>query len=232
MSIQKVVGFGDSWVWGDELLDPDLNSHPRAHPNLLENRPYREHHCFLGQIAKHLGVPAENFGIAGGSLQSTQWNFLWWLDHEHSPQNCLIIVGLTGANRFSFINPQHRRELDDPEWNRYVHSAWPNQDPEWRNLIQRHLVLTDGEITAQLNYQQAVMFFDGVAARHSLDLYQFDIMRPPMAYRADTLAAGPDLRSWLRQQPGDLFKPMGHPNESGHTALAQYLISQIESCKI
>lgn len=232
MSIRKVVGFGDSWVWGDELLDPDLVNHPRAHPNLLENRAYRERHCFLGQIAQHLGVPSENFGIAGGSLQSTQWNFLWWLDHEPDPQHCLIIIGLTSANRFSFVNPQHHRALDDPEWNRYVHSAWPSQEPEWYDLIRKYLVLTNGTVTAQLNYQQAVMFFDGAASRHDLDLYQFNVMDPPIELQAATLRSGTDLRCYLQQQPGDLFKPQGHPNESGHMVLAQYLISQIESCKI
>ena len=32
MKFKKIVGFGDSWIWGDELMDPALINHPQAHP--------------------------------------------------------------------------------------------------------------------------------------------------------------------------------------------------------
>ena len=36
MKFKKIVGFGDSWIWGDELLDPALVNHPQAHPFCLK----------------------------------------------------------------------------------------------------------------------------------------------------------------------------------------------------
>jgi len=32
MTFKKIVGFGDSWMYGDELLDPELSGrYPDAH---------------------------------------------------------------------------------------------------------------------------------------------------------------------------------------------------------
>ena len=83
MKFQKIVGFGDSWMYGDELMDPEYAAqHPEGHYSDEQNFSYRLRHCFLGQLGEHYDVPTENFGIPGGSLGSTMWTFQWWLDHE------------------------------------------------------------------------------------------------------------------------------------------------------
>jgi hypothetical protein len=77
MKIRKIVGFGDSWMFGDELLDPKLAAQdPDAHCCWVQNTHYRESHCFLGLLGQHYDWPTENFGIPGGSLDSTQWTYL------------------------------------------------------------------------------------------------------------------------------------------------------------
>jgi len=49
----KLVGFGCSFTYGSELLDPDLVEGDDGHH--YDNIPYREKHCWLGQLAEMLG---------------------------------------------------------------------------------------------------------------------------------------------------------------------------------
>ena len=121
MTFDRIAAFGDSWVWGDELVDPQL---PNATAVSIENTPYRESNCFVGQVGQALNVPVENLAIPGGSLQSTIWNYLWWLNNHTPNENVLVIVGLTDSGRVSWYNPNHLVCDNDQPWNRYVHSAW------------------------------------------------------------------------------------------------------------
>ena len=236
MKFKKIVGFGDSWVWGDELLDPDLVSHPHAHPVLFENTSYRESHCFLGLLGQHYGVPVENFGIAGGSLTSTIWNYIWWLDHESlDPAECLILVGLTAANRKTFYNPDHRSYANDPPWNRYVHSAWIHNascySNDWMDSIKVLTALSDCHQQDVLNYKQTVMFFEGQAAARSMGLLQFCTIDPPMVFESKSLLwPNTSLCNMINRRPESkkYLAKNGHPNEQGHQLIAENLINFID----
>ena len=76
--IKQIVGFGCSWIHGDEV------NHPTAEPGSREHRVYREQNCTFGQLSKLLGVKYDsarviNRGVSGGSLQSTHWEFSHWM---------------------------------------------------------------------------------------------------------------------------------------------------------
>ena len=232
MMFEKIVGFGDSFMWGDELLDPDLKNHPRAHPILVENTAYRESHCFLGLLGQHFNVPVQNFGIAGGSLQSTIWTYLWWLENETVElDKCLVLVALTDANRQTFYNPRHVKYSNDPPWNKFKHTSWINQDldnlgQEWSTMIKQYMVLTNCAELCQLNYRQAVLFFQGQADKHQA-LLQFNSIVPCITMNQPSLL-WPDtsLQQQLKQQPC-LMAPLGHPNEQGHVWIQNQLINSI-----
>lgn len=240
MKFKKIVGFGDSWMFGDELLDPELKKqNSDAHSCWTQNDKYRESHCFLGLLGKHYQVPVENFGIAGGSMQSSIWTFLWWLEQEHNPQDCLVLVGHTDSDRLSFYNPKHKSYGNDPAWNRFVHSTWVEfgssvVPEEFRDLAKRHLVLTNSPELCRYNYQQTVMFFDGIAARQQIPMLQFHIMPADMHLDLPTIIwPGFSTTMWFRDHPKnqkrELICPGGHPNEIGHQLIADKLISTIES---
>lgn len=234
MQFKKIVGFGDSWMWGDELFDPQLLAdYPRGDPFLIHNTDYRQSHCFLGLLGKHYSVPVENFGIAGGSLQSTIWTFLWWLNHEPNPESCLVLIALTNSYRFSYYNPRHVVYDNDPPWNRFVHSAWPRES-EFQDLIKQQTVLTDCQELHKLNFQQAVLTFDGIALRRNIDLLQFKIFPEPGLFYTPPTLVDPktDLKTWLENQGLQYLAPRRHPNEIGHDLISQRLISQIDSCII
>jgi len=243
MTFKKIVGFGDSWMYGDELLDPELaKQDPEAHPCWVQNVSYRESHCFLGLLGQHYSVPTENFGIPGGSLQSTIWTYLWWLDHEPNPEQCMVLIALTEADRTSFYNPNHRHYSNDPPWNKFVHSTWIHFGssvigPEFTDMIKRYLVLTDCRELSTLNYQQAVLLFDSMSHRRQIPTVQFHVMPPPITIPLTTIPE-PDFawtvhfRDRADNQKRELIMPGGHPNEIGHQVVRDRLISNIDSCKL
>lgn len=240
MKFRKIVGFGDSWMYGDELLDPELlKEFSDAHSCWTQNVDYREQRCFLGLLGKHYGVPTENFGIPGGSLQSEIWTYLWWLEHEPNPEECLVLVGHTDHDRITHYNPNHVHYSNDPPWNKFVHSSWVQHGssvvPEpFRDMIKRQIVLTNCAELSQLNYLQTVMFFDGIAARRNIQTMQFHVM-PSGTETGLPTVIWPwfSLTKWFRDHPGnqkrELIMSGGHPNEIGHQMIAEKLITEIDS---
>ena len=236
MKFEKIVGFGDSWMWGDEIIDPALVGRPDAHPSLTENKSYRESHAFLGLLADRYSVPWINFGIPGGSQQSSIWNLLWWLDHEDHPDQCLVIVGHTDSNRCSFYNPQHANRLHDSIWNRHIHSSWVHAGcdavpKEWQDMIKRHMILTGCDALSALTYHQTVMTFDGISARLGFPLLQFDVSQPPRDVDVPSkIWKKKFLSDWLYSHDdyATMHFPGGHPNQKGHILIADMLKSEID----
>ena len=201
MKFKKIVGFGDSWMFGDELLDPELQRRdPDAHPCLHENNTYRDSHNFLGLVAQHYGVPMENFGIAGGSMQSSMWTFLWWLDHEPEPEKCLILIGHTDSDRLMV-----KQQL-----------VLTNCSELAKLNYQQTLLSFDG-IAARRNLQ--MMQFQIMPEDVKLDL-------PTQIWPGFSTTIW--FRDHPGNQQKELVKPGGHPNEIGHKMIADKLISTID----
>lgn len=226
---KKIVGFGDSWMYGDELTDPN-NVITEPHARGLCDSAYRERSCFLGLIGQHYNVPTENFGIMGGSLQSAIWTLLYWLDHEPEPESCLVLHGLTNSHRFSYYNPNHIVYPNDPPWYKFIHSAWPpDSNPDFATLIKQQTVLTDSIEQRNLNYQQAVFLFDGISARRNISMCQFNIFAQHQTLDVPTLVCPEfDFKRWIDALGRPNIKSNGHPNESGHQKIAQRLINHID----
>ena len=239
MKFKKIVGFGDSWMYGDELIDPRLlEENPDAHSSDSANTYYRTNKCFLGLLGERYQVPVENFGLPGGSMQSSIWTFLWWLENEKLPlEDCLILVGHTDSDRLSFYNPAHISYSDDPPWNKFIHSTWveygsSSVPSEFRQMIKQQLVLTNCPEFCKLNYMQTVMMFDGIAARKNLNMKQFHIMPEEVPLNLPSaIWPGFCTTLWFRDHPGnqkrELVKPGGHPNEVGHEMIRDKLILEL-----
>ena len=221
-------------MWGDELFDPDLKDIVNPHPVMMENTPYRESHCFLGLLGKHYNVPTQNFGVAGGSLQSSLWTYLWWLEHEQlDPRECLILVGHTEGNRDTFYNPRHVSYANDPPWNKFVHSAWIHSgatcfDSDWVTMVKANMVLTNCNELSNLAYRQSVLFFEGQNYKFQNNVIQFTTMGPSIHIDAEGLL-WPEhgLASFVKDNP-ELLAPNKHPNERGHAVIRDHLIPEIE----
>ncbi len=233
MNIKKLAVFGDSWVYGDELIDPTLEIQECC-SHL--NNDYRLSHSFSGLLAKELGVPYENYGHPGGSLQSAIWTFLWFLDNtDWSDTAC--VIGLTGPDRQSWFNPEHEHMGgDDPEWNKLIHSTWVNFGSDvvpkvWQDFGKQYLTLSHDSQLSLYNYQQAVYFFDGIAKTKNIPLVQFNLYDP------GTVISGCDTLLWPDQNMKDkllnrpdankIHAPLHHPNELGHQIISKELLPKV-----
>jgi hypothetical protein len=234
MKFKKIVGFGDSWIWGDELIAPDVRQRPDAHPVMIENTAYREGKCFLGLLGQHYGIPVENFGIPGGSQQSSIWTYLWWLDHEQlDPRECLILVGHTASDRMTFYDPKHTSYENDPPWNPYMHSSWVHggavsERPDWVNMVKLHTVLTDCSKSRALTRRQTVAFFEGQYYKLGGNVLQFNTIVPDTVITAEGLIwENSSLDNFVKNRP-ELLAPKRHPNEHGHEFIRDLLITEID----
>jgi len=233
VNFDKIVGFGDSWVYGDELMDPALVSSNIHFSNPVNNQ-YRNRHCFLGQLGQHYGVPVQNFGIPGGSLQSTIWTYIQWKMQDIEYKNSLVIVWLTESDRNSFINAKRQNSGN----NMLVHSTWvdsgsTNVDSEFTKWVKQFQVMSNCRQLAHLNYSHAVTFFDGQSIANNLFLLQFNGAPPPAELKLQTLCNSTlDWTTYFRDHPGnqnrELIMPDGHPNEMGHKLICDHLIIEID----
>ena len=229
----KLAVFGDSWTWGDELVDPRYFERDCCD---VRNDQHRLEHCFSGRIAQHYNCEYENYGHPGASLQSTVWTFLWWLQQDIKHEDYVVLVGLTAADRQSWYNPDHVSYSNDPPWNKYIHSTWINfgssvVPEEWRKLGKDYLTLSHCDELSVFNYQQAVYFFDGIAKTKNLRLGQFNFYRQPTQINASTLWwPEQNMQDYLYTLPNfkELHKPGHHPNENGHQIISKRLITNID----
>lgn len=228
--ITGIVGFGDSWIHGDEIA----TSSPA---NDSQQVAFRERWCMLGQLADQLDLTCDNRGISGGSLQSTIWDFARWYQTCERPQDWLVFVGLTQDHRVSWWNgPNRDRRRYGGD---YMHNHWVDVDRPghlWHDFARWHLAMSADDDLHALNYWQAVNLFDGFCHRHSISLLQVNVFPPTSKITVPTLY-DPDwnMRDAVTQQDrsvGGLLAPGGHPNVRGAKWLADHFTSVIKSCKL
>jgi hypothetical protein len=223
------VSFGCSWTFGDELLDPELEK-KGMESYYTQNDQYRLSHCYTGLLASHYNLTQENLSFPGSSLQSMQWNLMWWLDNHTNNyiEQSLILVGLTDESRISWYNPHHTKDRDDPPWNNYLHTQWleaagSNVDRGWFDLHKHYLSMSACNELYKLNYDTTTRIFDGVAARYNIPVIQFNLLSTNVS----------NLSTWYnidaRGVVNNNYKKNGHPTEQGHKNISDYLIKIIDT---
>lgn len=242
MTITKLVAFGCSWAFGDELIDPKLKEiNSNAHACDSENTNYRTKHCYAGLVADHYGLELDNIAFNGSSLESMRWNLVWYL--QNNPTNDVIfLVGLTNATRTSWFNPTHSSNDSDPPWNRHIHGAWlnspnPNINENWYALHRTWLGMSYHRDWAEFNFVQTIDQFDHANSRRNIPVVQFNNLRNDYAATCPTLInPKSNFNSLLMQKQTqtneNYFAPNKHPNEQGHRIISDYLIKHIDSSKI
>jgi len=236
--IKKLVAFGCSWTFGDELDDPEfVNS--KHQPKWWDyNTPYRLAHGYPGLVANHYGLELENLAFPGASLVSMRDTVTWYVSN-HDVQDTILLVGLTESWRWSWHNAAHEPGHGDPEWNKHVHSAWMlhdnlNYSDNWRNAFKSFI---DDQMCDELqlkNLNETLLLFDGIAARYNIPVVQFNVLNViPGAISVPTYYAPMDnMRAYLQGYGQEVFAPQRHPNETGHKIIAERIISWLDESNI
>jgi hypothetical protein len=223
---RKIVAFGDSFAWGDELVASD-----QIRAADYGNRQYREQHCYTGILANHYGVVAENFAFPGGSCQSTRWIYTWWRQQEPEPGSCLVLVQLSGPWRSSQFDQHRIQHETDAKWNRFIHSAWVESYKHNHAIAYQYFMaeqtLADCEFRNNLVQAETYLFFQGQTTVHPMLMFNSQCHTLEHGIMTDNLLwQGHDL-NWLLPER-EFWATNGHLNEQGHQKLADILIQDID----
>lgn len=229
--IKRILGFGCSWIYGDEI------EHPTAEPGSREHRIYREQNCTFGQLSNLLGIKYNsnnviNKGIGGGSLQSTQWEFSNYMQSSQVNSETLIVIGLTEASRMSWWNGPNKN--NDKYGGRYMHNHWIHLGHPWQDFVKFYYANSDEHKLWSMNYWNAVMFFYNYCSVNGIPLFMFNVFAPPcdldQVQNSDWNARG--FMHSIQNKEGNVLAPGKHPNEKGSIILAERLHQMIDSAKI
>lgn len=226
-SFTKIITFGDSFAWGDELVAPDQTA-----PGDYGNREYREKYCYTGLVAEHYGVPAENLAFPGGSCQSTRWIYTWWLQQEPDPASCLVLAQLSGPWRTSQFDQRRQPQTGDHAWNRFIHSTWwqsyREQDQAAFHYFDLEEQLSDCDERSNLIQAETYLFFQAQQSRFSgLLMFNSQPFDSQHSIQPDNLLWHGTALQDLIKQP-EYQAPRGHFNENGHGRISEMLIQEID----
>jgi len=235
--IKGIVGFGDSWIYGEGLtpnnIPIDMPNHDQMRPILEEQ--YRNEYCLLGQIGKNLNLPTTNLGISGGSLATTQWEFFKWYESAKNTSEYLVIIGLTSDTRDSWWTTTDNGRT-------YMHSSASDKsvqasDHKWSHIRKWMVVNSENKELQQARYWIAVNFFDSFCKTHNIPLFQFNIFNPTKIYQVDSLhdpfESTVELLNKINNSTSrDLVASCWHPNEKGAKCLADHYTKIIVQHKL
>lgn len=236
--LKKLVAFGCSFTYGDELLDPNLPLD--THCCDSSNDDYRNNHCYAGIIAKHYNMEFINTAFPGASLEAMRYA-AWWIKENIEIQECLFVVGYTNPSRHSFFVAERAHHIDeymnyyperpDPPWNMFYHNTWlpfdGNKNTPWHEMHKLWLNHSYHEQYDKFNLDQTIGYFNS-----------FNV---PTVNMMTNIHGMSNLGSNVKNHCGfnlheclsaDDFCPKRHPNEKGHQKIAQRLIEYIDRVKL
>ena len=204
----KLVGFGCSFTYGSELLDPELaNSWDRHH----ENTPYREKHSWLGRLAEKLDASYINLAEPGASNYSIQEKFASYI--HNAEDNVIICVGWTSHLRNSWWSDREQRWIHDGFIRNENETLFGASFKEW--LLHSHKRCEQVTLNAKL-------FVNSVCKLHSIPILQFNAIGAhattnyPGYFVDGSTMEGILKQAQLEDVRKQLFASGGHPNEAGH----------------
>ena len=222
----KLVGLGCSFTYGSELIDPALEGEDGHH---YDNIPYREKHCWLGQLAEMLGCSFDNRASPAGSNFFIQEEFGDWFDLHSPDDDDIVCIGWSSHLRNSWWNDEEFRWMHDG----FIRS---NDEKHFHGSFKEWLALSYGRCAQTTNH--ARLFVNSVCQANNIKIIQFNalsnipVLNSPANYHQGDQNMQDVLRNEGYRLNKDFLAPGGHPNELGHAHYAEMLRSWIEAKKI
>jgi len=199
----KLVGFGCSFTYGSELVDPKVGT--EFHHATTR---YRESNVWLGRLANKLDATFDNRAEPANSNYAIQYQFADWFNNNRDPsESVAVCVGWSEPQRFSWLDETwtHNGTVRDDQ--KFLHSR-----KDWIVSNVDHDYWTDA----------AKLFVNSVCKLNNIPILQFNALGNHKSTSYDNyFLDGLTMESVLKdaQQSDsrlDLFASGGHPNEAGH----------------
>ena len=202
----KLVGFGCSFTYGSELVDPALNidHHPR------DNWRYRETNCWLGQLAKLFDCIYDNRGEPANSNFAIQYQVAdYILNKRNDNEQIVICIGWSAPTRMSWY---------DDSW---THNGFVSNKTGWTGSAKEWAANSTPD-NLEMYSSSAKLFVNSICEVHNIPILQFNALgRHKTTKYKNYFADGNTMDEILKHAQNkdsrlDLFASGGHPNEAGH----------------
>jgi hypothetical protein len=201
----KLVGFGCSFTYGSELVDPNIDedSH-HAHTR------YRNKNVWLGRLADNLGYQFDNLAEPANSNFAIAQQVSNYFLNTYDPQDKIIIcLGWTAKTRMSWYSTN------------WVHNGFAGNEYGWYRSA-REWVNNSTEESHNLYTDNAKFIVNNICKSMNTPIIQFNaIGHHKTTQYPNYFIDGNSMDSMIRRAMAederlDLIAKDGHPNEAGH----------------
>ena len=200
----KLIGFGCSFTYGSELVDPELDSDHWA------NSRYRNNNVWLGRLANNLGCNYDNLSEpANSNFAIAQQVSNYFLNSYNTSEKIVVCVGWTAKTRMSWY---------DTKW---VHNGFAGNEYGWYRSA-REWVNNCTDESHDLYTNNAKLIVNSICDSKNIPILQFNAIgnHSNIQYK-NYFINGSSMDSMLRRamkddERLDLIAKDGHPNEQGH----------------
>lgn len=135
----KIIAFGDSWVWGDELSD-----------NLI----HRQDINITGKIRNHYNIETLNYSVNGASLDEILFQLMIYINSENYSKDNIILIGLTSPSRWFHYNNIIKDTFRSPFWD---YDSFKNWGPKTLTSLPEYEVWWKSHVKFNVNTRNDII---------------------------------------------------------------------------
>lgn len=201
----KLIGFGCSFTYGSELVDPDIGIE-----NHHANTRYRNNNVWLGRLAHNLGYQFDNLAEPANSNFAIAQQVSNYFLKTFNPQDKIIVcIGWTAKTRMSWYSTN------------WVHNGFASDQHGWYRSA-REWVNNSTEESHNLYTDNAKFIVNSICKSMNIPIIQFNaIGHHKTTQYPNYFIDGNSMDSMIRRAVAEdnrlnLIAKDGHPNEAGH----------------
>jgi phospholipase/lecithinase/hemolysin len=236
---KRVVVFGCSCSYGFDLDDPDSSFNEVADPGIryLKNKQYRLNHVYGKLVADYFGAELDMFACPAASIGHMRWQAQNWLEQTADVSDSLILAGFTEASRESWFFSDYATSFmkHDANFNKHVHNNSISHnyvderlDPQWVDLYKKWLLLSHCEEWERYNFQQTVLFLDGLAKLHDIEAFHFYMLPNQYKSNSKNFWNDEDMITKLKKVGRNITNGQ-HPNTTDHKMISDWIIAELKN---
>src|SRR5210317_692126 len=155
----KLVGFGCSFTYGSELVDPNIGEE-----NHYANARYRNNNVWLGRLADNLGYQFDNLAEPANSNFAIAQQVSNYFLSTYNPQDKIIIcLGWTAKTRMSWYSTN------------WVHNGFAGNEYGWYRSC-REWVNNSTEESHNLYTDNAKFIVNNICKSMNIPIIQFNAL--------------------------------------------------------
>jgi len=201
----KLVGFGCSFTYGSELVDPSIGT-----DNHHANTRYRNKNVWLGRLANNLGYQFDNLAEPANSNFAIAQQVSNYFLNTYDPQDKIIIcLGWTAKTRMSWYSTK------------WIHNGFAGDQHGWYRSC-REWVNNSTEESHNLYTDNAKFIVNSICKSMNIPIIQFNALgHHKTTQYPNYFIDGSSMDSMIRRAMAEdnrlnLIAKDGHPNEAGH----------------